>query len=184
MELSTKLIRHFLDLQEIVNAETWKIVRPIIDEVERQGEEVLMFPPVHGIFWTEWLVKPSEGIPTERYRHLLLMVYLAPFSELNLVLIERYEGKPDELDREILKEDYRAGRLPFVLPPFLKIMEWKANREEERKKGSYSDYGLDEFARFPLKRKINAKRIAERIVSEARKIHGEQTPVAKECGKR
>jgi hypothetical protein len=172
MELFTKLIRHFLDLQEIMNTETWKIVRPIIEEVERQGEEVLLFPPVRGTFWTEWLVKPTKGIPTERYRHLMLMVYLAPFSELYLVLIERYVGKPDEFNREIFTQHYRAGRLPYDQPPFFKVMKLKENGVDEREKGSYSDFGLDELARFPIKAKNKPKAVAERIVSEAQRIHG------------
>jgi len=176
MDLPTKLIRHFLDCQEIVNAETWKIVRPIIDEVERQGEEVLLFPPVEGTFWTEWLVKPSEGIPTELYRHLMLLVQLARFSELNLVLVERCEGMPNELKRQIFTEHYRAGRIRYDWRPFRNVMQRIAGEEETQQADPYLDYGIEELARFPLKKKIKPKAIAERILLEAIKIHKGKQP--------
>ena len=130
MTLYTKTLHHFVDLEQIVRDETWKIFHPILVEVERQGEEVLLFPPVRGTLWVEWLVKPPEGIPTEFYRHLLLMVQLARFSELNLVLVERYEGKPDDLDREIFTEHYRAGRIPRDWQPRFNVMQREANEEE------------------------------------------------------
>lgn len=188
MNFSTKVIRLFLELQELVNHETSQIFRPIIEEVERQGEGVLLFPPVQGTLWAEWLVKPPKNMPFNHYRHLLLMVQQASGDELTLVLADRYAGKPDDLKRIILIENYRAGRLARYEwdLPFSTIQGNEPGElleDEDLQEGPFSGSGLEILARQLLKGKIEAKAVAERIVAEGREMQWEQVAIAKECRK-
>lgn len=183
MDTYTKTLYQFLDIEQIVLKKTGGILNPIINIIWNNGEKILLFPPVEGILWVEWLVKPPEGIPTEYYRHLFLKINPTASKTLDLILAERCEGKPDNLDQAVFQEDYRAGNIERYNKAFLaRLAEW--TDEEEPKPGNYSKYGIVELARFPLEKGINAKKVAERIVTEARRIHAEQTAMAKECRKK
>jgi hypothetical protein len=182
MNTYTKTLYQFLDLEQIMLKKTGGILNPIINMIWNNGEKILLFAPLEGTTWVEWLVRPPEGIPTEYYRHLILKINLTAAKTLDLVLAERCEGKPDDLDQAFFQEIYRAGNIERYNKTFLaRLAEW--TDEEEPKPGNYIKYGIVELAWFPLEKGIHAKMVAERIVTEARRIHAEQTAMAKECRK-
>jgi hypothetical protein len=114
---------------------------------------------------------------------LFLKIFQTASKTLYLVLVERFEGKPDNLDEAVFQEDYRDDRLDLYNKTFLaRMAAW--TDEGERKAGSYLDYGIEELARFRLEEGINAKKVAQRVVTEAQKIHAEQTEMAKERRKK
>ena len=183
MKLYDKVFFYSFFLQEIIRVETEKIFQPIMEQVELQGEGVLLFPPIQGTTWAEWIVKSPEGLPSNHYRHLLLMLQEGPNEEIILGLTDRYVGKPDNLARLIATEDYRAGRIPiseFELPN--SKIQGEPLKDEEWKEDFSIDEGLTILAWQPLKEKINAKAVAERIIAEGRKMQEEQQAIFMEFG--
>jgi hypothetical protein len=101
MELYKKF-REFVDLQEIVDAETWDIFHPILVEVERQDKKHLLFPAKKNTLSIRWLVsRPKESVCFSYY-YLILMIQPAPKNdELNLVLASQWGIQPDEVFLEV-----------------------------------------------------------------------------------
>ena len=167
MNLSTKAIHLFLELQEIVTIETSKIFRPIIEEVERHGQEFLLFPPVESTTWVEWLVKSPERHNFKYPHYLFLMIQQAEKNGFSLRLVARlgagfglgFGGRPNTLNWEAYKELFRTGQISNI------------DVEDEI---FYTDVILRHLAWFGRKREINPEVIAKRIIAWAGKLYMKQ----------
>jgi hypothetical protein len=167
MNLSIKAICMFLDLQEIVTPITSKIFRPIIAEVERHGQEFLLFPPVESTTWVEWLVKSPERHNFDYPHYLFFMIQEAGKNGLVLRLVARlgagfglgFGGRPKTLNWEAYKELFRTGQISNI------------DVEDEV---FYTDVILRHLAWFGRKREINPEVIAKRIISWAGKLYMKQ----------
>jgi hypothetical protein len=167
MELSKKTIHLFLDLQEIINPETSKIFRPIIEEVEHHGQEFLLFPPVESTIWVEWLVKSPDRHNFKYPHYLFLMIQPAETNGLVLRLVARlgagfglgFGGRPKTLNWEAYSELFRTGQISNI------------DVEDEV---FYTDVILRHLAWFGQKREINPEVIAKRIISWAGKLYMKQ----------
>jgi hypothetical protein len=173
MELSKKTIRLFLDLQEIINPETSKILQPIIAEVERQRQKVLLSPPVVSTTWVEWQFKKPQDDVFKCYHYIFLLIQPGQAADdLDLCLIARLGGLPNAVEREVIKEHYRTGRRRTAWVG--DMPEW-LDEEEESEEGLYdlvySNEELGELERFSLKGEIKPEVVAARIVAHAKEIY-------------
>lgn len=167
MNLSTKAIHLFLELQKVVNAETSKIFGPIIAEVERHGQEFLLFPPVESTTWVEWLVKSPDRHNFDSPHYLFLMLQPAETNGIVLRLVARlgagfglgFGGMPNTLQWEAYKELFRTGQISNI------------DVEDEI---FYTDVILRHLAWFGRKREINPEVIAKRMSSWAGKLYMKQ----------
>jgi hypothetical protein len=162
MIISNK-IQQFLELQEIVTRRTAKIFRPIIAEVERHGQEFLLFPPVESTTWVEWLVKSPERLHFEYPHYLFLMIEQAGKNDFGLRLLARLGARlretPNTLHREAYKELFRTGQISNI------------DVEDEV---YYSDVIVRQLARFRREGENNPEVIAKRIISWAGKLYVKQ----------
>ena len=157
-------IQQFLDLQEIVNPETSKIFRPIIAEVERHGQEFLLFPPVESTTWVEWLVKSPERHNFKYPHYLFLMIQQAGKNGLVLRLVARlgagfglgFGGRPKTLNWEAYKELFRTRQISNI------------DVEDEV---FYTDVILRQLAWFRREGEINPEVIAKSIIAWAGKLY-------------
>ena len=160
---STQAIHLFLDLQEIVTPITSKIFRPIIEEVERHGQEFLLFPPVESTTWVEWLVKSPDRHNFKYPHYLFLLIQQAGENGLVLRLVARlgagFGGMPNTLQWEAYKELFRTGQISNI------------DVEDEV---FYTDVILRHLAWFGRKREINPEVVAKRIIFWAGKLYMKQ----------
>ena len=91
MTMYTK-IQQFLDLQEIVNAETSKIFKPIRDEVERQDKKYILFPPVTDTLSVEWLVRCSKRSFISNFVYLVLKIEPSQETDELTLVLASHEG--------------------------------------------------------------------------------------------
>ncbi|MFA4901886.1 MAG: hypothetical protein WC600_03985 [Desulfobaccales bacterium] len=106
---------------------------------ERQGQKVLLFPPVESTMWVEWPIKRPKGDYFVYYHYVSLMIQPGQeTNDLNLVVVARIADSPKKFVREIFKERHRAGWEFNDMHE--RVDEWE---EEESDHGEiYSDRGL------------------------------------------
>jgi hypothetical protein len=92
MNLSTKTIHLFLELQKIVNHETWEIFLPIIEEVARQDKDGLLSQPIVSTTWVEWVIKSPELENFDYPHYLFLKIYTNGQDDIDLQLVARVGG--------------------------------------------------------------------------------------------
>lgn len=168
-------IQQFLELQEIVTIKTSKIFRPIINEVERHGQEFLLFPPVESTTWVEWLVKSPERNNFKYPHYLFLIIQQAEKNGLVMRLVARlgagfglgFGGRPNTLRWEAYKELFRTGQISNI------------DVEDEL---FYTDAILRQLAWFRREGEINPEVIAKRIIAWAGKLYTKQVELMSKTG--
>jgi len=173
MKLITKLIRHFVDLEEIVNAETWKIIRPIIDEVELQDKRDLLFPPVTNTLSIKWLVEIPETYLSTYYYYLVLMIQPdQETDEVNLVLTSLEEQMPYEVFLKKFHKTFNAMRknaIEITQENIERYITYLPEEMPENLDDEYYDWDPGELGRFPLNG-VNPTVVAKKIITEAKRI--------------
>lgn len=162
MELYNK-IRQFLDLEEIVNAETSKIFQPIIAEVRRRDKQDLLHSPItESPLSVKWVVFRPKGFLVSFFYYLVLKVEPSQETdELNLVLASRWDDIPQEVSLESVKK-----------LTMNELEAYTADLDEPGEDEPDKRYGLDnlELARFPLNDENNSAVVAKKILTEVRRI--------------
>jgi hypothetical protein len=162
MELYSK-IRQFVDLQEIVEAETSKIFQPIIKAVQRRDKQDLLHSPItESPLSVKWVVFRPKGFFVSFFYYLVLKVEPSQETdELNLVLASRWDDIPQEVDLESEKK-----------LTMNELLADTADLDEPGEDEPDKLYGLDnlELARFPLNGENNPAVVAKKILAEVRRI--------------
>jgi hypothetical protein len=178
MELYSKF-RQFLDLKKIVNTESSKIFRLIIEEVERQDKKLLLFPPVTDTLSVKWLVMvpvPDDCFAGHYYYLALTIQPDQETDEVSLVLSSLWEPMPHEVFLEVFRQTPKAMRknareitkedIARVIADMPKEMPEDLEEDET---DEYYDWDPSELGRFPLNG-VNPTVLAKKIITEGRKI--------------
>jgi hypothetical protein len=162
MDLYSK-IRQFLDLEEIVKAETSKIFEPIIAEVQRQDKKLLLtWPITESPLSVKWVVFRPKGFFVSSFYYLVLKVEPAQETDaLSLCLASRWDNIPQEVYLESVKK-----------LTMNELEAYTADLDEPGEDEPDKRYGLDnlELARFPLNGENNSAVVAKKIMTEVRRI--------------
>jgi hypothetical protein len=162
MELYTK-IRQFVDLEEIVKAETSKIFQPIIDEVRRRDKQDLLHSPIiESPLSVKWLVMQPKGFFVSFYYYLVLMIQPSQETDaLSLCLASRWDDIPQEVSLQNMD-----GLTDNELNAYIADLDEPGEDEPDKR------YGLDnrELGRFPLNGENNPAVVAKKIMTEVRRI--------------
>ena len=162
MELYSN-IWQFLDLEEIVDVETWEIFQPIIAELRRRDKQYLLHSPItESPLSVKWVVFRPKGFFVSFFYYLVLKVEPdQETDELNLVLASRW----DDIPQEVSLEDEKKLSMN-------ELEAYTADLDEPGEDEPDKRYGLDnlELARFPLNGENNSAVVAKTIMTEVRRI--------------
>jgi hypothetical protein len=183
-------IHQFYILKVQVEVELFFRFVPIIFEVKRQDTKNLLCPPILETLGVKWLVMNPKGIFPPFYRYLILGHSQNNRSKkLEMVLCECQMAMPQDLYIDVFMNNYR-NKEDITIEDFQKLKSVNPVSIDDMLQNikpildiSPNPRICPPLERFFLDGEIDAAAVAERIITEARRIYKEQKKIANMCRK-